>query len=182
VDMQGDINLNLDIGPVAALIDALYEGGERATFVAGMRNDVERLRADAKEYGDALDRFYDQVNQDGIDAEVVARAADSARQRGEAARERLHPRIEKFKQKKEAPAWRNDGEVLHLVTEIISIAESCIERTIDLHKKLLRLAAERRAASGDILRARPVAGEIDYTELSREHMARYPKIRAALAK
>jgi hypothetical protein len=28
----------------------------------------------------------------------------------------------------------------------------------------------------------PAAGEIDYAELSREHIARYPKIRAALTK
>lgn len=33
-----------------------------------------------------------------------------------------------------------------------------------------------------ILRARPVAGEIDHEALSREFMARFPKIRAALAK
>jgi hypothetical protein len=33
-----------------------------------------------------------------------------------------------------------------------------------------------------VLRARPVKGEIDYAELSREHLARYPKILAALAK
>ena len=33
-----------------------------------------------------------------------------------------------------------------------------------------------------ILRARPVAGAVDHEALSREHMARYPKIRAALAK
>lgn len=38
------------------------------------------------------------------------------------------------------------------------------------------------AKAGNIPRARPVEGEIDYPELSREHMARYPKIRAALAK
>ena len=33
-----------------------------------------------------------------------------------------------------------------------------------------------------VLRARPVKGKIDYAELSREHLARYPKILAALAK
>ena len=32
------------------------------------------------------------------------------------------------------------------------------------------------------LRARPLQGAIDYAELSREHLKRYPKIRAALAK
>jgi hypothetical protein len=34
---------------------------------------------------------------------------------------------------------------------------------------------------GDALRARPIKGAIDYAELSREHIARYPKIRARLA-
>ena len=33
-----------------------------------------------------------------------------------------------------------------------------------------------------VLRARPVEGEIDHEALSREFMARYPKLRAALAK
>src|SRR5438128_5538943 len=39
-----------------------------------------------------------------------------------------------------------------------------------------------KPASGEILRARPVTGKIDYADLSREHIARYPKVRARLAK
>ena len=50
-----------------------------------------------------------------------------------------------------------------------------------MRAQLIRFGAEQRTA-GEVLRARPIAGEIDYAELSREHMARYPKIRAALAK
>jgi hypothetical protein len=37
------------------------------------------------------------------------------------------------------------------------------------------------ATSGESMRARPVEGEVDYAELSREHIERYPKIRARLA-
>jgi hypothetical protein len=37
------------------------------------------------------------------------------------------------------------------------------------------------SAPEEALRARPVKGKIDYAELSREHIARYPKIRARLA-
>jgi hypothetical protein len=37
------------------------------------------------------------------------------------------------------------------------------------------------AADKKVLRARPLKGAIDYAELSREHIARYPKIRARLA-
>jgi hypothetical protein len=43
-------------------------------------------------------------------------------------------------------------------------------------------AAPRQPVKGEVLRARPVKGKIDFDELIREHMARYPKIRAALAK
>lgn len=32
-----------------------------------------------------------------------------------------------------------------------------------------------------VLRARPAKGDVDWAELSREHIARYPKIRARLA-
>jgi len=41
---------------------------------------------------------------------------------------------------------------------------------------------QQQRAAPEVLRARPVKGKIDYAELSREHLARYPKIRAALAK
>ena len=40
----------------------------------------------------------------------------------------------------------------------------------------------QQGAAPEVLRARPVKGKIDYAELSREHLARYPKIRAVLAK
>jgi hypothetical protein len=44
------------------------------------------------------------------------------------------------------------------------------------------LAAPREPAEGEVLRARPVKEKIDHAALSREFMARFPKIRAALAK
>ena len=37
------------------------------------------------------------------------------------------------------------------------------------------------ARKGKVLRAKPVKGEIDHVALISEHMARYPKIIAALA-
>jgi len=41
--------------------------------------------------------------------------------------------------------------------------------------------APRQPAPDEVLPTRPVKGKIDYAELSREHIARYPKIRARLA-
>ena len=54
--------------------------------------------------------------------------------------------------------------------------------TIDREKDAAKPTAKQRPDEKKILRARPVKGQIDHTALSREFMARFPKIRAALAK
>ena len=54
--------------------------------------------------------------------------------------------------------------------------------TIDREKDAAKPAAKKRPDEKKILRARPVKGEIDHVALSREFIARFPKIRAALAK
>jgi len=43
-------------------------------------------------------------------------------------------------------------------------------------------AAPRQSAPDEVLRARPIKGKIDYAELIRDTMAKFPKILAALAK
>jgi hypothetical protein len=52
--------------------------------------------------------------------------------------------------------------------------------TIEQQKKAPKPAAQPRDKA-NMLRAKPVKGEVDWAELSREHIARYPKIRARLA-
>jgi hypothetical protein len=47
---------------------------------------------------------------------------------------------------------------------------------------LIELAARQRAGVAEVLHARPLTGDIDHGALSREFMARFPKIRATLAK
>jgi hypothetical protein len=53
--------------------------------------------------------------------------------------------------------------------------------TIDREKDAAKPAERQRRDDKKILRARPVKDKIDYAELSREHIARYPRIRARLA-
>jgi hypothetical protein len=79
------------------------------------------------------------------------------------------------------PGRTLEPEVELLVRDSVEILEAWPPLYRNLGNWLLKLAAERRAESGEILRALPVKGEIDYAELSREHIARYPKIRARLA-
>ena len=55
--------------------------------------------------------------------------------------------------------------------------------TRDTHEKAPKSGSKRRRpAAKEVLRARPGAGKIDHGALSREFIARFPKIRAALAK
>jgi hypothetical protein len=54
--------------------------------------------------------------------------------------------------------------------------------TIDRDETSTKQAATQRTDDKKILRARPVKGEIDHAALSRKFIARFPKIRAALAK
>jgi hypothetical protein len=49
-------------------------------------------------------------------------------------------------------------------------------------KRRAKSIQKQPSAATKALRARPVKGKIDYAELSREHIKRYPKILAALAK
>jgi hypothetical protein len=53
--------------------------------------------------------------------------------------------------------------------------------TIDRDTAPKKPAAKPRRKD-KVLRAKPVEGEIDYAELTRETMAKFPKILAALAK
>ena len=53
--------------------------------------------------------------------------------------------------------------------------------TIDRDKTPATPTAKRRGKA-KVLRANPVKGEVDHEALSREFMARFPKLRAALAK
>jgi hypothetical protein len=54
--------------------------------------------------------------------------------------------------------------------------------TVEPKTDATKAAAEQRPDEKEILQAHPVKGKIDHAALSREFIARFPKIRAALAK
>jgi hypothetical protein len=53
--------------------------------------------------------------------------------------------------------------------------------TVDRENSRTKPATKQRAEK-KVLRAKPVKGEVDHEALTREFMARFPKLRAALAK
>jgi hypothetical protein len=113
--------------------------------------------------------------------------AEIVRRKEVTPREKLRPGIETLKQKLAAQRGPHDTERRALIKESIAVGEAWLSLPATLHRKLMQLAAERRAAAEEIRRARPIGGDVNYAELSREHIARYPKSelhlpRAALAK
>jgi hypothetical protein len=72
-------------------------------------------------------------------------------------------------------------EVRRARQESIQVAKGWLALYCDIRERLQRLAAQRRPADV-VLRAKPVQGEVDDKGLSREFIARFPKLRAALAK
>jgi hypothetical protein len=52
----------------------------------------------------------------------------------------------------------------------------------DTHDTRDAKPATRQPTPGEVLRARPVKGKVDYAELIRDTMAKFPKILATLAK
>jgi hypothetical protein len=79
------------------------------------------------------------------------------------------------------PANGNFGaDVQQLLRDGIEVLEGWLAFYQGFRAMLARQAAERGRSCG-VLQPRPVVGDIDYAGLSREHIARYPRIRAALA-
>lgn len=175
------IEIASDVGPVAELIAASVPDGERAVKREQLRRYVTRAREISQEYAEQLARLYDDIERSGHDAEWLVQAAAVVQKGQDADRERLLPGIEAAKRKLSVRGASIESELRELMKDSITIAETWLLLRANLHRKLLKLSAKRRAAAGKIRHARPVKGGIDHANLSREHMARYPKIRARLA-
>ena len=78
-------------------------------------------------------------------------------------------------------SWHDDPEAYALVQQAIETVTRYVSGYLESWGQPIRVDAKQQVAATAVLRARPVEGEVDYAELSREHLARYPKIRAALA-
>lgn len=168
----------------AALFDALRwdERADPQMRLHRLRQSQEKARAATEQYAEQLDRLYDEVERSGHNADWLVQAAEIVRQREKAEQEKLRPGIEALKEKLVARRGRDDSEARRIAEDSIAIAERWLALQAALYRKLAHLADDRRAAAEKIRYARPIAGEIDHEALSREFMARFPKIRAALAK
>jgi len=183
--MPDGLDLSADILPDPGLLAALDRAStpaERRPLIEQLRQRLENGREILRLQSDQQGRLYEEVvcGRQALQAviqrveridEEWQRAADKHKSRKEALKQEIHSR----------PALWN-AEIISLIEEGFAIADELVALYPAFRARLSKLAAERDEGEGRILLARPVAGEIDYAELSREHLARYPRIRAALAK
>ncbi len=166
--------------PLAALIDAT-ESPEAESKWAKFHSAQERARNALEGRRKELDDLYQRAIAPDSKWHEITQVASVVGEWGRAAAEKLRPQIDQLQIKLGASTEPMSSELRQARRESVEIAEAWLALYRELQDKLLKLAAERRPADA-VLRARPVEGEIDCAELSCEHMARYPKIRAALAK
>jgi len=179
--MPDGIEVLSDIGPIVELVAIAHSECAREDGFARLRNQHAKVRAALEQYAKQLDRLYEDTVRSRHNADWLSDAADIVRRSEEPQREKLRPGIEALKQKFAADGAPRDAETRRLIAESITVGEEWLSLPAALHKKLSQLAAERRAAAHQLRRARPVTGEVDHEALSGEFMARFPKIRAALA-
>lgn len=152
----------------------------------GDRIELERLRrqidkdlAELKDAGAYLAEHYEQLAPD--DGDWLPEAARKAQEREQEATTHFLPVIAALKDALEPPNDTFEAEVQQLLRDSIEVLQGWLAFYRGFRAMLARQATEWRI-SHEVLRARPVEGEVDHETLSREFMVRFPKIRAALAK
>jgi hypothetical protein len=179
------LDVSQDLLPDPKLIEALHSDHrpvQSSVLLARLRKQQVQARSAFEKQSENLTQLYGEIEHGDYDPGYLAQMAEVIRGKEHAQAERLRPGMEALQQKLAIQGLQLDPEIQQYFQESLDIAVGWLELYRTLRERLLKLASERRDNSGGVLRARPVVGDIDYAELSREHLARYPKIRAALAK
>jgi RNase P protein component len=152
------------------------------------RIELERLRTETEkdfvELKDAmagLASHFEQSAPDDLDPDWLAEAAKRAQEKELEATAQFRPVIAALKDALQPPYNEFEAEAQQLLRDGIEVLEGWVAFYRRFSTMLAQQAAERRSPGDKVLHARPVKGEVDHEALSREFMARFPKIRAALA-
>jgi len=146
-------------------------------LIAHARQD----RAELEEAGAWLKEHFDLPAPRDIEISGFAEALSDAKAKELEAKKAFTPVIRVLTDLLVVSEEELDQEAKGLIKDGIYVLEGWLVHFHRLHEMLGRQLDERRATSTTVLRAKPVKGEIDWGKLSREHIARYPKIRARLA-
>jgi hypothetical protein len=149
-----------------------------------LRQQQKKGRTDLRQLESHLDGLYRRAVSELVDTppSVLVQVADILLQKERAAAEVLLPGIEKLRQNLASRPDLKGSDVEDTLQEGLRIAERWLSLYSGTRARILALAEGRNEPFKGILRAKPVKGEVDHEALTREFMARFPKLRAALAK
>jgi hypothetical protein len=178
--MSDAIEPSPELLPEPALIEALradISTAEKARVLARLRHRLEKNRGSLQEHARKFNEMCNEA-ESHLPIDGLVQLAERVHESEKGAAERLDPWMQALQQSLGVPS----EEGRRHIEELIEISAAWLAVYRGARARLLSLASCRRAAAGETLRARPMPGDIDHEALSREFMARYPKIRAALAK
>jgi hypothetical protein len=166
--------------PAPALIEAVgtsISTAEKATALARLRRHLKKSRASLAEHDRKFNEMCDKAGRE-LPIEGLVQLAERIRESEKGAAERLDPWIRALREALAA----SGSEGRQDIEELIDISVAWLGVYQDTRARLLKIAAERQGGTGEVLRAHPIEGEIDHEAVTREIIARFPKILAALAK
>ena len=166
--------------PLAALIDAI-ESTEAASKWDKLHSAQERAVTALESRRAELNTLYERAVAPDTGCQEITQVAAMIGEWGRAAAEKLYPQLDALQRTLAAPGNEMPLEVRQTRQKSIEVAEGWLALYSDIRERLLNWAEERRPADA-VLRAKPLRGEVDHEALSREFIARFPKLRAALAK
>jgi hypothetical protein len=175
---------------LVAAIGSVRTASERERFQEALRerailrnllSHARQDRADLEQAQSWLKEHFDLPAPTDIEVEWYVQAVRDAIAKEREAEKAFKPVINALKSVSAQPEDNFDEEVQGLLRDGIDVMEGWLMHFHRLHEMLARQLAERRGANREVLPAKTVKGEVDWAELSREHIARYPKIRARLA-
>jgi hypothetical protein len=190
--MLASRSLRPESSPTPSVLRWLGDGAvpfDRERLNAKLREDVdlEAFRQQVvKDRGELakneawLREHFDRPAPTELDADFLVQAADEANKKAIETGNQFHPVIEALSNLLTSPGQLRP-ENRDVVRDSIDILEGWLAFYCGFNAMLARLRDERLGTAPAVLRARPVKGKVDYPKLSREHMVRYPKIRARLA-
>ena len=179
------IDIKDDIEPLVAVVEAFSSATSRAdrtSLLAQIRDQLEKLRAADETLQAKLRQFHEGASEDGVGAAEAIQAALVLREDEGAAAKILLPRILSLKRYLTGTSLSDDPEAHQLLQKAVNIAVGYVAGYQNVRDQLIDLDAARAAAVGEVMCARPVEGDLDHEALTREIVARFPKILAALAK
>jgi hypothetical protein len=176
---------NLEISPEVLSLTSL-EGlsgiadPSISTKLARMRDQQKKGRVDLEQHAKDLSFLYDRaVKEEGATPEYLMTVVDILRARRNNAAEFLIPGIDRLRQNLVSRPDVMNSDLRETFEESLFIAQRWLELFDEACSKLLKLAEQRARDEAKLVGS--VHREVDWAELSREHIARYPKIRARLA-